>query len=133
MYKLPFTMKTIAVCIFISLFYYLSKSNQCNLITAIIKHKEVEYFLHPEAKGRDTLYIQKTEICREYNKKVNGIQVIAVNRKEWQTKHNRLELSQVKENGELKRVNMYYLPEHVVFIAYLDELGNLKNINAFEK
>ena len=126
-------MKTIAVCILISLFCHLPKSNRCNLITDIVKHKEVQHFLHPEVKERDTLYIQKTEICKEYNQKVNGIQVIAINRKEWQTKHNRLELSLVKENGQLKRINMYYLPEHAVFIAYLDELGNLENINTFEK
>ena len=126
-------MKTIAVYIFISLFCCLQKSNQCNLITDIIKHKEVQHFLHPEAKERDTLYIQKTEICKEYNQKVNGIHVIAVNRKEWQTKPNRLELSLVKENGQLKRINMHYPPEGAVFIAYLDELGNLENINAFEK
>ncbi|MFL9838704.1 hypothetical protein ABS768_14425 [Flavobacterium sp. ST-75] len=131
MYKLliPFT---IQILILIN-FPFCKKEKQCDIITEIINHKQIQHFLHPEVKGRDTLYIEKSQLCDSYNQKVNNIVVITIDNTEIARKSNYMQILKIdKKDGKLNAVSLGYPIEGASFVVHFDNHQKIINIKAYE-
>ncbi|RYJ42465.1 hypothetical protein NU09_2251 [Flavobacterium beibuense] len=135
LYKLPFTMKTIAVYVLYPVLLLLNSSTQeasrsCAL-KEIIQNVKVQKLLHTELEDRKKLYVLKNNFCNDTDTKIGELTVIMIEEDEIKNLKNYFKVTSIISENNLTKINIRYPIQGVCIIADINNQNELIDVNIY--